>query len=962
MELNKEYFGFKLISKKELADISSTLYEFEHSVTKASLVYLENDDTNKCFSIGFRTLPEDSTGICHIIEHSVLCGSKKYPVKEPFVNLLKGSMASFLNAMTASDCTIYPVASPNDKDFNNLMSVYLDAVFAPLSIADPKPFLQEGWHYEMFDEEDVPSYKGIVYNEMQGAMSDPVSQLSEYTNQILYKGTCYEYNSGGDPDVIPTLTYEYYKKFYHKHYHPTNSVIYLYGKMDLMEKLAYINDEYLSKYALSNEKIEFSSLEPSVNTNVEREYAIGDEESLENNTYIALSYILDSAKNVRDIVGFSLLNEALMGTNASPLKKVLIENELAEYIDTYLNDGSLYPSYSIFLNKTSSDKKELFVSLVVNELKRLVEEGIDKELLLSTININEFKNKELDTGRMPKGLAFAFSVMQGFNYGIPYEELLETSGYYKFFKENIDNKYFEGLIEKYLLNSNHYAVVTMNPSKELSKKKAEEMNDKMHSVKASMSEEEIKECIKITKELVAYQEKRDDIEDVKKLPDLKLSDIPTTITKTPTQENSENGVKFIEHNVSTNKIAYMRLYFDLSGLEAEEFAYARILSRLFVKLDTKNYTVDKLQSFIKTYLGNIGFSPVVNAINKEEYIAKMLVTVSSLEENISYIPQILNEVINNSIFDLDKIKTILIQMKNRERSTIIENGTSAATTIVRAKLSKEGALTAKMSGLNMYNFLTDLIDNLDESLVEKLTNISKKIFNKNNMISSISGDSNTLKLLKDATQNLELETAEVVNVLKVSYETSAIDGLIVPSGVNCNVKGINLNNLGYEVNGSLYVVQHILNYDYLWPEVRVKGGAYGCSLSLSISDDVIFGSFSDPNVTNTYEVYDNTAKYLESFDPTEEEFTSYLIGTIAKIDPPASIYSKVCSADKNLLCNVSVERLEKLKKEILETKVETIRSYASLFKKIAQLSNLCTVGNEEKINEYSRLENVKKLV
>ena len=962
MEINKNYYGFKLIDKKEVKELDSTLYEFLHEVSGARLVYLENDDTNKCFSIGFRTLPEDSTGICHIIEHSVLCGSKKYPVKEPFVNLLKGSMASFLNAMTASDCTIYPVASPNEKDFNNLMSVYLDAVFAPLSVIDPKPFLQEGWHYEMMDEDDIPSYKGIVYNEMQGAMSDPVSQLLEYTNQVLYKGTCYEYNSGGEPDDIPNLTFDYYKEFYHKHYHPSNGVIYFYGKMNILEKLEYIDKEYLSKFSKLDEVIKFDSLTKTVDTNVVKEYAIGDEESLENNSYISLSFMLDSAKDVREVVAFSLLNEALMGTNASPLKKALIENDLAEDIETYFNDGAIYPSYNIFLSKTSPEKKELFYSVVMNELQRLVDEGIDKELLLSTININEFKNKELDTGRTPKGLAFAFSIMQGFNYDIPYLDLLETSEYYKFFKENLNTGYFEGLIKKYLLNSDHYAMVTMNPSKELRGRKLEEMKEKMLQVKNNMTPEEVKECVRVTKELIAYQEKKDDIEEVKKLPELKLEDIPTTITKTPTLEENINGYNFIKHNVSTNKIAYMRLYFDLNGLDVDDLPYARILSRLFVKLDTKNYSVDKLQSHIKTYLGDITFSPLINAINKEDYIAKMLVSVSSLEENISYIPEIFDEVVNNSVFDLEKIKTILIQMKNRERSSIIENGTGAATTIVRAKLSKEGALTAKMSGFNMYNFLTKLVDNLDESFIDKLQEISKKIFNKNNLIVSISGDNETLKLLEEATFNLQLEEASINNALKVSYEPESIDGIIIPSGVNYNVKGVNLNNLGYKLNGSLYVVQHIINYDYLWPEVRVKGGAYGCSLSLSISDDIILGSYRDPNCINTYNVYDNIANYLENFDCTEEEFTSYLIGTIAKIDPPASVYNKICAADKNFMCNISIERLEKLKKEILETTIDNVKSYAPLFKKIAQLSILCTIGNEEKISEYDRLENVKKLV
>ena len=962
MEINKIYYGFKLLNIKEIKEIDSVLYEFKHEKSGASMVYLANDDTNKCFSIGFKTLPEDSTGVCHIIEHSVLCGSKKYPVKEPFVNLLKGSMASFLNAMTASDCTIYPVASQNDKDFDNLMSVYLDAVFAPLSITDPKPFLQEGWHLEMLDEADMPSYKGIVYNEMQGAMSNPLSQLSEYTNQVLYKGSCYEYNSGGDPDVIPELTYDYYKSFYHKHYHPSNGIIYLYGMMDVLEKLEFIDREYLSKFEDSEEKITINLPTPIVDTNVEREYIINDEEEVENNTYISLAFGLEHAKNVKDIMAFSLLNEALLATNASPLKKVLLEKELAEDIESYIDDGSIYPSFGIFLNKTSPDKKELFIKTVFEELKRLKEEGIDRNLLLATININEFKNKELDTGRMPKGLAFAFSIMQGYNYDIPYENYLETSDYYKFFKENLDNGYFESLIEKYILNSNHYVVVTMNPSKELGKIKDEAMKEKMRSLKENMTLEEINECVKITNDLIAYQNRKDDILDVKKLPELKLSDISTKITPIHTMEEDKDGIHYIYHNVNTNKIAYFRAYFDLGVLTAEELAYARILSRLFVRLDTLNYSADALQSHIKTYLGNIGFSPVVNAKNRDEYIAKMLVTVSSLEENISYIPSILNEIINNTIFDLDKIKTILVQMKNRERSAIIENGTSVATTTVRSSLSKEGALTAKMSGINMYNLLSQLVDNFNGDIIVKLENIIKKIFNKNNLIVSLSGDQKTLDLLTEATKELKLEESVLDNELNISYEKLESDALIIPSGVNCNVKGMNLTDLGKELDGSLYVIQHILNYDYLWPEVRVKGGAYGCSLSLSISNDILFGSFSDPNVANTYNVYDSVATYLEEFNPNIDEFNSYLIGTIAKVDPPASIYSKIATSDKNLLCNITLERLEKVKSEILSTDINTVKSYASLFRKIAQQSILFTVGNENKIREFDKIKVVKKLV
>lgn len=953
---------YKLINKKEIKEIGSTLYEYYHEASGANLVYLENDDTNKCFSIGFKTLPEDSTGICHIIEHSVLCGSKKYPVKEPFVNLLKGSMASFLNAMTASDCTVYPVASPNDKDFQNLMSVYLDAVFAPLSVLDPKPFLQEGWHYEMESEDDIPSYKGIVYNEMQGAMSNPISQLLEHTNQRLYKGSPYQYNSGGEPEDIPNLTYEYYKKFYHKHYHPSNSVIYLYGKMDINEKLEFIHDEYLSKYENTNEKIEIAFPIASIDKDVLVEYAINDEEEVENNSYISLAFGLDHAQNILDIMAFSILNEALMGSNASPLKKALLEANLAEDIEAYLDDYTIKPSYYMFLHKTSADKKDLFYDIVIKQMKKFVSEGIDKELLLATININEFRSKEQDTGRMPKGLAYAFTIMQAYNYGVAYEDLLETGTYYKYMKENIDNNFFENLIEKYILNSNHHVMVVMNPSKELGVKKTQELEEKMRQIKNNMTQEEILNTVKVTKELLDYQNKKDDIEDVKKIPELKLSDISKEIEMLPTLNYKKEGYEILSHNVNTNKIAYMRFYFDLGVLDVSDMPYARILSRLFVKLDTLNYSADKLQSLIKTYLGGVGFSPVVNAINKDECMTKMLLSVSSLEENISYIPKIINEIVNNTIFDEGKIKTILLQMKNAERNAIIENGTSVATTMVRAHISKEGALLSTMSGYNMYQLLCQLTDNFDSSVIERFKSIIKKVFNKNNAIISLSGDSETLELLNNELVNFNFSSDVVENKLHVTYSNETNDALIIPSKVNCNVMGVNLTDLGYTLNGSLYVLQHILNYDYLWPEVRVKGGAYGCSLSLSISDDVIFGSFSDPNVNNTYNVYDETYKYLEEFEPTEEEFHSYLIGTVAKIDPPASVYSKIVSADKNILCNITKERFERLKEEILNTKVSDIKEYSSLFKKIAQLSLLYSVGNEEKIGECAKINNPKKLV
>ena len=962
MNINEIYSGFKLLSIKKIKDLDSNLYEFKHEKSGATLVYLENDDTNKCFSIGFRTLPEDSTGVCHIIEHSLLCGSKKYPVKEPFVNLLKGSMATFLNAMTSSDFTMYPVASQNDKDFDNLMSVYLDAVFAPICMLDEKPFLQEGWHYELNSKDELPSYKGIVYNEMKGHMSGVERQLEEHLETVFYKGSCYEYNSGGDPDVIPSLTFNYYKEFYHKHYHPSNGIIYLYGDMDIKEKLEFIDKEYLSLFVDEGVKIEIKMPEARIVKDEKFLYAIGQDEELENNTYMSIAFALDHAENVRDLVGFSILSQALMSTNASPLKKALLDKELGFDVTAGINESTILPSYLISLHKTNEDKKDEFYNTIISECKRLVSEGIDKEILLAIINRSEFENKEMDTGTMPKGLLFAFSIMQSFNYDFRYETLLEMSPYFQFYKDELHNGYFEGLLEKYILNTKHCAMVTLIPSKELEEQKEKEMNEKMAQLKANMSEEEIEECIRVTQELIAYQNRKDEIEDVEKLPKLKLEDISTKVIELPTKVETKNDIEFISHNFNTNKIGYLRLYFDLNVVSIDELPYITILNNLLGKLDTKNYSVSKLQTYIKTYLGSLVFSSTATSQNKESYVLKQVVTASALLENISHISTIINEVVNNTILDEEKVRTILLQMKNRFKNGIIENGMGAASTLIRSTLSKEGVISSKMSGLEMYNFLCDLTDNLDfELLKEKLTSLMKKVYSKENIIASVSGDIEVLNALENEVFKLNLSDITPTHNLHVLIENNIGDALVVSSGVSNNVMAINLKDLGEVYSGKLHVLQHILNYDYLWPEVRVKGGAYGANFQINSSEDVVFGSYCDPNVKNTYDVYEGTAFYLENLETDESEFKSYLIGAMAKFDAPVSNFVRILVADGNLFRNNTAERRERIKKEAIETTLEDIKGYSKLFKKIAQLSNVYTIGNETAINQYSRLEKINKL-
>ena len=962
MEINNIYSGFELKSIKRINDLDSNLYEFKHKQSGGTLLYLDSDDANKCFTIGFKTLPEDSTGVCHIIEHSVLCGSKKYPVKEPFVNLLKGSMATFLNAFTSSDWTMYPVASQNDKDFNNLMSVYLDAVFAPLCMVDEKPFLQEGWHIEMNSKDDMPSYKGIVYNEMKGSMSGVERQLEQHLESVFYKDSCYEFNSGGDPDVIPTLTYEYYKKFYHKHYHPNNAVIFLYGTMDLEEKLAFIDKEYLSLFHDDGKKIEVKMPTPRIIKDSVFNYPVATKEELEKNVYFSLAFALDRADNIRDVMGFELLTQALMETNASPLKKALLDLNLGADITSHVNNSTVLPAFVVSLHKSELDKKEEFYNAVISEFNKIVLNGVDKDTMLGVINRSEFENKEMDSGTMPKGLLFAFSIMNAFNYDFPYEDALEASQYFEFFKKELDNGYFESLIKKYILDSTHLALVTLVPSDTMQAEKEAIMNEKMASLKANMTDSEIDNYVRITEELIAYQNRVDTPEEVSKLPKLMLEDIKTDVYELQTEIKDEDGNTFIYHNFNTNKIGYLRIYFDLNVLDINELPYLSLLNNLFCKLDTEKYSALEIQNYIRKNLGSVSFTSASTSKAKEDYTLKEIVTLSALKENITYMSTIVNEIINHTIFDEEKVKTIILQIKNRLKNSIISNGMAAASTLARSTLSKEGVINSKMSSVEMYNFVCQLLEDFDiKKLEEKFTSIIKRVFSNTNYIASLSGDSDVTSLLKEEITKFELSDIKPISILNVLISDNIGDGIVIPSGVNNNIMAINLKDLGEEIDGKLYVAQQIINFDYLWPEIRVKGGAYGANFQLSSSLDVLFSSYCDPNVSNTYNVYEETANYLESLDVNEDEFNSYLIGTMAKFDAPVSNFVKILIADNNIFRDNTKERRELIKKQALSATLDDIKAYSKLFKKISQLAKLFTVGNETKIKEYSRLEKIENL-
>lgn len=954
MELNQEYYGFKVVDIKEINDAKSTMYVLKHQSSGATLIYLENDDDNKCFSIGFKTLPEDSTGVCHILEHSVLCGSEKYPLKEPFVNLLKSSMATFLNAMTACDFTIYPVASQNDQDFTNLVSVYLDAVFSPLSIKDPKPFLQEGWHLEMNDVNEIPTYKGVVYNEMLGATSSVDEQLLQHTLSVMFKGTPYEHNSGGEPTDIPNLTYEYYQDFYHKHYIPSNSLMYLYGKMDILEKLRFFNDEYLSKYQAKEDDIKINLPKKIIDVDQVFPYAISESEDEKDNTYIDLCFALDKVENLRDLQGFAILNSAIASSNESPLIKAILDEKLGEDVETYLDDNHIMGCYHIILSKTNLKEKEKFYEIVKKTCQKLVNEGLDKEQLLATINRAEFRKKENDTRSFPIGLIYSMSLMQAHLYDIAYEDILEYSSYFEYFKKAINEGYFEKLIEKYILNSDHFVEVTLVPSKTKGSEDEKQLKQKLTTIYNSMSEKEKEKTVKTTKELLEYQASKDTKEQLATLPKLTKENLDLNVKTLDTKEETIDNIKYLIHQFETNDIAYLKMYFDLKSLNQEEIIYTRILIDLLTELDTKSYKATELQSKIKTYLGRLNFNLYYGSKTADDLYTKVVIDVAALVENIEKISSLINIILNETIFDKEKIKTNLFQMKNACRNEIIESGNSVAIDEVRASLSKEGKFACEIHGIRMYKFLTNLINNFDSVDFETIfTSLVKKIFTQNNLLVSISGNEEIInKLTKEvgkihlpkSSENVEIDT-------KIEPSTSA--SIIIPAGVNYNAKGISLKNLSIDDEGKLLIFRHIINFDYLWQTVRVMGGAYGCSLTLAGNDDLICSSYRDSNVESTYQAYDHIIDYLQNLEMSEEDFTSYLIGAVGKSQAVLSNNSLINMVDGNYIRKVSDEERRKLKASMIKTGLNDKYSILNIFKDLARSTSYFTVGDESKINAYS---------
>ena len=960
MELNSVVHGFKLIEEKQVKELNSTARIFIHEKSGAKLLHLENDDENKVFAITFRTPPADSTGLPHILEHSVLCGSRKFPTKDPFVELAKGSLNTYLNAMTFPDKTMYPIASTNEKDFMNLMDVYLDAVFYPNIYKYPEILMQEGWHYELENEDDELTYKGVVYNEMKGAFSSPEAILFRKIQESVLPDTPYGVESGGDPEYIPDLTYEDFLAFHKKYYHPSNSFIYLYGNGNLEEQLQFIDQEYLSNF--DKQDIDSSipiqeSFDKIKEINVE--YPISPEEGEQGKTFLSLNYAIDRSTNPEVYLAFQILEYLLLETPAAPLKKALLDAGIGKDVFGSFDMSIQQPIFSIVVKNSDKEKKELFEKTVYETLNKLVNEGIDKKLIQAAVNSKEFTLREADSRSYPKGLIYGIKVLDSWLYdsdpliNLQYEPTLEK------IKESFTSPYFEELIKKYLLNNTHGTMLILNPKKGLLEERTKKVKQKLSEYKAKLSDEEIKELIKQTEKLRERQITPDDPKDIEKIPVLSLDDINKEAEKLPQVEKKENDITVLFHPLFTNKITYLNLYFDLKVLEQKLIPYAGMLVGILGKMDTEKYSYADLANEINIHTGGIHFYAETYGINgdSKSYESKFIIKSKALTEKLPQLVGLIKEIITATSFENEKrLLEIIREMKSRMEMALNSQGHVVVSDRLLAYFSEKGQFAEILKGFSFYKFVEDIEENFEakkQELIANLKEAANQIFNVNNLFIGVTAQ-------EEDYAEFQTHIKELLNNLKntpvtkqqYSFDLSVKnEGLMTQSDIQYVAKGYNFLELGYSYSGSLQVLKTIIGLDYLWNRVRVQGGAYGAFISFSRNGNVYFSSYRDPNLKKTLRVYDEAGSYLEKFDANEREMTKYIIGTISKYDFPLSPSMKGEKAVSQYISKITYEDVQKERDEILSTKREDIINCKEMMEKLAGQNYICVMGNKDVIKE-----------
>lgn len=964
---------YEILDEHRVEDVQSDGFILRHKKSGARIAILSNNDDNKVFYIGFRTPPEDETGVPHIIEHTTLCGSKKFPVKDPFIELAKGSLNTFLNAMTYPDKTVYPVASCNDQDFKNLMDVYLDAVFNPNITKYEEIFKQEGWHYELTGKDDELKINGVVYNEMKGAYSSPDEVLSSQIYRSLFPDNTYSKDSGGNPEYIPKLTYEAYLDFYHKYYHPSNSYIYLYGDMDVVERLEWLDKEYLSLYDYKKVNSEINK-QPAFDEikNVEAQYSITMDDSQENKTYLSYNRVVGDSLDEMLYQAFDVLDYALVSSPGAPVKQALIDAGIGDDVYGSYDAGILQPVFSFVAKNANASQADEFESIIESTLKEVVKTGINKEALLAGINSSEFKFREADFGQFPKGLLFGLNCLDSwlFDDMKPFIHL-ECLGTFEKLRKAVDTDYFEKLIQEYLLDNTHGSSVTVKPKRGLGNEREEALAKELSDYKASLSDEEIKKLIEDTEHLKKYQEEPSSDEDLRKLPMLTRADMKKNAMPFSNIEDELLDVKVVRHDIESNGIDYISFLFDAGDFAQSELGYLGFFTNALGLVSTEKYSYTDLANATNIYTGGIstGTASHPDIKDRNNFVFKFEVKLKVLEKNLDKALELMEQMLLSSDFtDTKRLGELVAQIKARLQANLSSSGHLVAAMRSMSSFSRYALYQDELKGVAFYRSICRIEKELSESpknVSDKLAAIAKKLFARNRMLISFTGNNEAYGNAKPSLEKVIAgfnKMSAVGNQAEVHFNT-AKEAFIDASQIQYVAKTGDFICEGYEYTGALRLLRIILSYDYLWINVRVKGGAYGCMNTFLRSGESYFVSYRDPNLSDTLDVYDRIPEYIKSFSPDERDMTKYIIGTFSALDTPMNPEAKGSRSLSAYLEGIAYEQIQKERNEILNAQPEDIRRLADLVEAVLKKDSICVIGNENMIKESAGLfENVEKLI
>ena len=962
------YQGFNLVEKKFVEEVNSECLLFTHEKSGARLLKIANDDPNKLFNIAFKTAPEADYGTPHILEHALLNGSTNFPVKSPFDILMQGSLNTFLNAMTGSDITTFPVASMNSKDYFNLMHVYLDAVFNPLIYSDPRIFQQEGWHYELNSKEEPITYKGVVYNEMKGAYSSPERELDYQTGKILFPDNTYGVESGGYPTAIPKLTYENFLAFHKKYYHPSNSYILLYGNADLNQELEFIDKEYLSKYDVSPDKAEIPLQKPfDIMQEAEKAYAVPDGAPTEDQTFLSLSFVVGKSTDRALCMNFDVLTEALVNHESAPVRLALQEAGIGKDVRASFSEAQ-QNIFQITVKNANPGDKDKFKEIVFNTLDKVSKEGLGKPMIEGILNRMEFSLKEGDSAN--KGMRclmmsyqtwfFANDPFTGLEFNKPLAEV----------KKDLDTDLLQQTVSKYLISNPHALLLVLKPEPGLQAKLDAETMAELKEYKSKLSDAELDKMVAETKALVDYQKQEDTPEALATIPMLELSDIDTAIQWYPVSEKTVQNIPVLQYNDFTNDIVYLNLYFDLKTIPQEDIPYAALLSSLLGKLSTESFTYGELDNQLNIYTG--GFNTYTNAFSEnlsdDNLVPKFVVSAKATVENSGKLFDLVSEILNKSNFkDTLRLKELLTRHQASLESNVKNNGFGIALTKLQSYFSNSGMFQEKVSGLEYYRFITELTENFDSNAGEienKLFEIAQLLFAKQNVVAGVTcNDKDYTTFLQGMEKFAETLPENEKKISNWNFELiNKNEGILTASKVQYVLKGYNFEKLNYQYNGKMRVLNQVLSTDWLQNQIRVIGGAYGGFAGFNPNGNAYFASYRDPNLKETLENYDNTPEFLNKFEADEKTMTRFIIGTISQLDQPMNVSDKGELAFRRYFEKTTPEFKMAERKAVLSTSADDIKSMSTMVQDILKQDAICVYGNESKIvqnkNLFNKLESL----